>query len=54
VGVTRPQHRPGSQGQGPTGSRESERPGCGGGKKKASPAQAGEKLKDTANKERPG
>jgi hypothetical protein len=25
-------------------------PGCGGGKKKASPAQAGEKLKDTANK----
>ena len=42
-------HRPGSQGQGQTGSweggRESERPGGGG--KKANLKQAGEKLKDT-------
>jgi hypothetical protein len=53
VGVTRPRtppRQPEARPNGQLGSgRESERPG-GGGKKKASLAQAGEKLKDTANK----
>jgi hypothetical protein len=56
VGVTRPRtppRQPEARPNGQLGSgRESERPGGGGkkGKKKASLAQAGEKLKDTANK----
>ena len=54
MGVTRPQTPPDSQGQGQTGSWEAagnpNAQAAAGGKEKASLAQAGEKLKDTAKK----